>query len=78
MGAGDVWATAGDLGIWNQALLSPERLLTGDNWGFRAINLLVPAEALTIILLANNEDLDLGTLGQKLLEQALEGAWDAE
>ncbi len=28
MGAGDVWATAGDLGIWNQALLTPERLLT--------------------------------------------------
>ena len=118
IGAGDVWATAGDLGRWNQALLTPERLLTaaslammftshasvpdavsemhgvsygygwflaeigghhvcfhpGDNSGFGALNLLVPAQALTIILLVNDEDLDLWNLGQKLLEQALEGA----
>jgi len=122
IGAGDVWTTAGDLGLWNQALLTPERLLTaaslalmftshasvpdaysemqdvsygygwflaeigghhvcfhpGDNSGFGALNLLVPAEALTIILLANDEDLDLWKLGHKLLEQAWEGAWEAE
>lgn len=123
IGTGDVWATAGDLGRWNQALLSPGRLLTatsltamftshasvpdevnemagvsygygwflaeiggyrvcvhpGDNSGFSALNLLVPTEALTIILLANNEGLDLWRLlGQKLLEQALEEAWEAE
>lgn len=118
IGAGDVWATAGDLGRWNQALLAPGRLLTaasltamftshasvpdaysemsdvsygygwflaeisghhacahpGDNSGFGALNLLVPAEALTIILLANDEDFDLWNLGLKLLEQALERA----
>lgn len=118
IGAGDVWATAGDLGIWNRALLSPGRLLTtaslttmftshasvpdaysemagvsygygwflaeisghhvcahpGDNSGFGALNLLVPTESLSIILLANDEDLDLWNLGLKLLEQALEGA----
>ena len=118
IGAGDVWATAGDLGRWNQALLTPERLLTaasltlmftshasvsdtysemhgvtygygwflaeigshhvcfhpGDNSGFGALNLLVPAQALTIILLSNNEDLNPWKLGQKLLEQALEEA----
>lgn len=118
IGAGDVWATAGDLGIWNRVLLSPGRLLTtaslttmftshasvpdaysemagvsygygwflaeisghhvcahpGDNSGFGALNLLVPTESLSIILLANDEDLDLWNLGLKLLEQALEGA----
>ena len=118
IGAGDVWATAGDLGLWDQALLTPERLLTaaslalmftahasvpdaysemhgvsygygwflaeigghyvcfhpGDNSGFGALNLLVPTEALTIILLANDEDIDLWDLGQKLLAQTLEGA----
>ncbi len=42
----------------------------GDNSGFGAFNLLVPAEALTIILLANNEDFDLWGLGQTLLDQA--------
>lgn len=122
IGAGDVWATAGDLGLWNQALLMPERLLTaaslalmftshasvpdaysemrgvsygygwfltqigdhhvcfhpGDNSGFSALNLLLPAKALTITLLANEENLDLWTLGQKILEQALEGTWEAE
>lgn len=118
IGAGDVWATAGDLGRWNQALLTPERLLTaaslasmftahasvpdaysemhgvsygygwflaeiggqrvcfhpGDNSGFGALNMLVPAQALTIILLANDEDIDLWALGQMILELALEGA----
>lgn len=122
IGAGDVWATAGDLGLWNQALLMPDRLLTaaslalmftshasvpdaysekrdvsygygwflaqigghhvcfhpGDNSGFGALNLLVPAQALTIILLTNDEDLQLWNLGQTLLEQALEEAWEAE
>ena len=122
IGAGDVWATAGDLGRWDQALLMPDRLLTagslalmftshasvpdaysemhdvwygygwfmaeigghyvcchpGDNSGFGALNLLVPAEALTIILLANDEELDLWDLGQALLAQALEEAWEAE
>lgn len=122
IGAGDVWATAGDLGIWDQALLMPDRLLTaaslalmftsqasvpdaysekhdvsygygwflaeigghhvcfhpGDNSGFGALNLLVPAQALTIILLTNDEDLNLWNLGQTLLEQALEEAWEAE
>lgn len=118
IGAGDVWTTAGDLGCWDQALLTPERLLTatslalmfashasvpdaysgrqgvsygygwflaeidghhvclhpGDNSGFVALNVLVPAESLTIILLANNEHLDLWKLGQVLLKQA----WEAE
>lgn len=118
MGAGDVWATASDLGRWNQALLMPGRLLTasslalmftphasipdavsemhdvsygygwflaeigghhvcfhpGDNSGFGALNLLVPAQALTIILLANDEDLGLWKLGQKLLAQVWEEA----
>ncbi len=122
IGAGDVWATAGDLGLWNQALMTPDRLLTaeslaqmftshtsvpdaysemhdvsygygwflaeigghhvcfhpGDNSGFSALTLLVPAEALTITLLANNEDFDLWGLGQTLLDQALEEAWEAE
>lgn len=118
IGAGDVWASAGDLGRWNQALLMPDRLLTaaslalmftshasvpdaysemhdvsygygwflaeiaghhvcfhpGDNSGFGALNLLVPAESLTIILLANDEELDLWDLGQALLAQVLERA----
>ncbi len=116
IGAGDVWATARDLGIWNQALMTPDRLLTaesltlmftshvsipdavseihdasygygwfraeigghhvcfhpGDNSGFGGLNLLVPAATLTIILLANDEDFDLWSLGQTLLGQALE------
>ena len=118
IGAGDGWASAGDLGLWNQALLMPDRLLTaaslalmftshagvpdayselhdvsygygwflaqigghhvcfhpGDNSGFGALNLLVPAEALTIILLANDEQLDLWDLGQTLFDQALQEA----
>jgi CubicO group peptidase (beta-lactamase class C family) len=122
IGAGDVWTTAGDLGLWNQALLTPKRLLTaaslalmftshasvpdvasemqdvsygygwflaeigshhvcfhpGDNSGFSALNLLVLARDLTIILLANDEGLDLWSLGQKLLEQTLEGAREVE
>lgn len=116
IGAGDVWATARDLKLWNQALMTPDRLLRaesltlmftshisisdavseihdasygygwfraeirghhvyfhpGDNSGFGALNLLVPSEALTIILLANDEDFDLWSLGQTLLDQALE------
>lgn len=116
IGAGDVWATANDLGRWNQALLSPGQLLTaesltlmfashasvpdvvsemhdasygygwflaeigghhvrlhpGDNSGFGALNLLVPEQALSIILLSNNENCDLWSLGKKLTEQALE------
>ena len=115
IGAGDVWATTRDLRLWNQALLTPNRLLSaaslalmftshasvpdavselhdasygygwflaeigghhvcfhpGDNSGFGALNLLVPAEALTIILLANDEDFDLWGLGQTLLDQTL-------
>ncbi len=122
IGAGDVWATARDLGRWNQALMTPDRLLSaqsltlmftshasvpdaysemhgvsygygwflaeigghhvclhpGDNSGFGALNLLVPAESLTIILLANDEDFDLWSLGQTLLHQALGEAWEAE
>lgn len=121
-GAGDVWATARDLGLWNHALLMPDRLLSaaslalmftshasvpdavsemhgvwygygwflaeirghhvcfqpGDNSGFGALNLLVPAEALTIILLTNDEDFDIWDLGQTLLDQALEEDWEAE
>jgi hypothetical protein len=50
----------------------------GDNSGFGALNLLVPAEDLTLILLANDEELDLWDLGQTLLAQALEEAWEAE
>jgi CubicO group peptidase (beta-lactamase class C family) len=116
IGAGDVWTTARDLGLWNQALMTPDRLLTaesltlmftshvsipdavseihdasygygwfrveigghhvcfhpGDNSGFGALNLLVPAETLMIILLANDEDFDIWSLGQTLLDQALE------
>ena len=122
IGAGDVWATARDLGLWNQALMTPDRLLTaeslalmfaahasvpdevselhdvsygygwfmgeigghhvyfhpGDNSGFGALNLLVPTEALTIILLANDENFDLWSLGQTLLAQALEETWEVE
>jgi CubicO group peptidase (beta-lactamase class C family) len=44
----------------------------GDNSGFGALNLLVPAEALSIILLANDEDLDLWNLGQTLLARAFD------
>lgn len=121
IGAGDVWATACDLGLWNQALMTPGRLLTaeslalmftshasvpdavselhdaaygygwflaeigghhvyfhpGDNSGFGALNLLVPAEALTIILLANDENFDIWGLAQTLLNQALEEVWEA-
>lgn len=43
-----------------------------------ALNLLVPGEALTIILLANNEDFDLWGLGQTLLNQALDEPREAE
>lgn len=50
----------------------------GDNSGFGALNLLVPAEALTIILLGNDEDFDIWGLGQTLLDQALKEAWEAE
>ena len=50
----------------------------GDNSGFGALNLLVPAQALTIILLANDENFDLWSLGQTLLDQALGEVWEAE
>jgi CubicO group peptidase (beta-lactamase class C family) len=50
------------------------RFHPGDNSGFGALNLLVPAEALTIILLANDEEFDLWNLGLTLLEQVLEEA----
>lgn len=50
----------------------------GDNSGFGVLNLLVPAEALTIILLANDEELNLWKLGQRLLQLALEETWEAE
>jgi CubicO group peptidase (beta-lactamase class C family) len=50
----------------------------GDNSGFGALSLLVPAQALTIILLTNDEQLQLWDLGQTLLAQASEEALEAE